>query len=214
MSGSKAIRRQSLRQRRSAVYGWRLALVTAFAAILGCSGETTSEKKPAAIILEATLTEHGIGGFRHSSLFVRLAENGNVEWDELEWDPAPKRGDPKVVDVYKNVQKVATISPERVAFIERWLGSLDLQGIEEKMGPFNGYIDSSYEIQVRMAKAVANPMVFSVSNPWCGEGETCFNSKPLPSNLSLILCEISQLRAEATHEPVENSCRGEREPRS
>ena len=127
---------------------------------------------------------------------------------------SPQTRRPKVVDVYKNVQKVATISSKRVAFIERWLGSLDLQGIEEKMGPFNGYIDSSYEIQVRMAKAVSNPMVFSVSNPWCGQGETCFNSKPLPSNLSLILCEISQLRAEATHEPVENSCRGEREPRS
>jgi hypothetical protein len=153
-------------------------------------------------------------GFRHSSLFVRLAENGNVEWDELEWDPAPKRVDPKVVDVYKNVRKVATISSDRVAFMNRWLGSLDLQGIQEKMGPYNGYIDSNYEIQVRMAKAVASPMVFSVSNPWCGEGETCFNSKPLPSNLSLILCEISRLRAEATHEPVENSCRGERERRS
>jgi hypothetical protein len=214
MSGSKAIRRQSLRQRKNAVYARRFALVTAVGALLGCSGKTTSEKKPAAIILEATLTEHGIGGFRHSWLFVRLAENGKVEWDELESDPAPKRVDPKIVDVYKNVQKVATISSDRVAVIERWLGSLDLQGIEEKMGPFNGYIDSSYEIQVRLAKAASHPMVFSVSNPWCGEGETCFNSKPLPSNLSLILCEISWLRAEATHEPVENSCRGEREPRS
>src|ERR1700746_805659 len=200
--------------RRNAVYPWKFVVAIAVVSILGCSGKITSEQKPPAIILEATLTEHGIGGFRHSSLFVRLAENGNVEWDELEWDPAPKRVDPKVVDVYKNVRKGATISSDRVAFMNRWLGSLDLQGIQEKMGPYNGYIDSNYEIQVRMAKAVASPMVFSVSNPWCGEGETCFNSKPLPSNLSLILCEISRLRAEATHEPVENSCRGERERRS
>jgi hypothetical protein len=166
------------------------------------------------MLLEATVTNHGIGGFRHSSLLVRLAGDGKVEWDELEWDPTPKGSDAKGVDVYRNIRKGTMISSDKVVFIERRLGSLDLQNLQDRMGPFNVCIDSSYEIQVRMAKAGSNPIVFSASNPWCGEGETCFDSKPLPSNLSLVLCEISSLRAEVTHEPVENSCRGEWEPGS
>ena len=183
MSRAKTIGAERLRQRTILFHLWMAVLVAISTTVLGCSTKTSTEHRPPAILLEATLTRHGIGGFRHSSLLVRLAEDGNVEWDDLEWDPTPKASDAKGVDVYRNIRNVTTIGSDKVVFIERRLGSLDLQNVQDRMGPYNAYIDSSYEIQVRMAKAASNSMVFSVSNPWCGEGETCFNSRPLPSNL-------------------------------
>jgi hypothetical protein len=169
------------------------------AVMLGCSRKTASQQQnQPAVLLQATLTNHGIGGFRHSSLLVRLTDDGKVEWDDLEWSPASTR-------------KMTIVGLETVASIERRLGPMDLTGIRDKMGPYNAYIDTSYDIGIRMRRASFEPIEFTVINPWCGESETCIDSKRMPQNLLSILCEIEDLRAEVAQKPKRGECDGRKD---
>jgi hypothetical protein len=152
------------------------------------------------IIIEAILTRYGIGGYRDSMLLARLRDDGKVEWDRYS---ATSGGHEYLLEASK-------LHPARVASIKRELGVTDLRDIQTKMGPYTRFIDTSYEISVRMAITPTEPLVFSVVNPWCNKSITCLQSKPLPRNVQSILCQVEVLRAEVAHEPIEDFCEAER----
>lgn len=144
-------------------------------------------QSPPAPLIEVNHTYSVIGG-QHSSLFVRLAQDGKVEWETWEF------GKP-------NEMHSKIVSPEVVAGILHRLGEIDVSGIQRKMGPYNVYVDTGHELLIRIRVATWS-REFSVSNPWPGH-----QIKPLPKDLKNILCEVSRLRSQVSGEPTQ-FCKG------
>jgi len=167
-----------------------------------CSKETSIPAKPPSptIVIEAIVTNHSIGDYRDSMLLARLTDDGKVEWDRFS---ATATG-------HEYLREVSKLDLQRVASIRRELGATDLQNIQAKMRPYNMFVDTSYEIFVRIPATLTGELKFSVINPWCNKSITCIPSKPLPRNLESILCQAELLRAEVAHEPTEDSCDAER----
>ena len=134
------------------------------------------------LLIEATQTIHGIGNYREQHLWVRLMKDGSLEWEE---SGSPFSGKP-------NQTHSSQISAKRVAAIEEDLNSTDWTGSRGRMGPYNGYVDSSVEIQVHLVTGTGDHQ-FVVINPWPYRA-----LKALPAKLKHTLCQLQIVRAQAS----------------
>ena len=140
------------------------------------------------VILEASSTMHGMGGYKEKHLVVRLGNDGKVEWQ------APRWGKPN--ELHSN-----TIAADRVLAIMERLGQVDPEMIQSKMGPFEIYTDTSIDLPITV-KTPKWGRQFLVINPWPGK----MTRKPLPKDLKIVICAISQLRAQMAGEPASTMC--------
>jgi hypothetical protein len=134
------------------------------------------------------IREYSWGGGGQSivekNLFVRLSQDGRVEWAE--------NG--------QNNLESARISPEQVSAVVSHLDAVDSKAISGRMGPYNVYKDTGVDLHIRILTSKWNRR-FSVENPWPG-----IPIKPLPKELTAVICEIDRLRAKVAEEPVESMC--------
>jgi hypothetical protein len=138
------------------------------------------------VVLEATNEIH-YAGTSYDELFVRLTNDGKVEWDER-------------VGYQKDLGRTTTIASEQVTSIQQALDATDKRGLREKMGPHYGNTDIWGELQLRVG--LPNGVFqFSVINPW-GERKI----KPLPKEVQSIICEASKLRSKVDKEPLDKIC--------
>lgn len=163
-------------------FRFTLCAVIAFLALLPARSQT-----PAAIVVEATDSIGGIGGYEQKRLLVRLTSDGSVEWETVQWQKP-------------NELHSAKIAPELAAAITRRLDEVDPEAIQPKMGPYNRYVDTSAELFIRINTPKWKRQ-FSVINPW-----PHWPLKPLPKELKIVICEVSRLRAQVAREPVEPMC--------
>jgi hypothetical protein len=152
-------------------------------------GSPQSGASTPAVVLEATGTRHGIGGYENKLLEVRLTDDGKVEWDEP-------------VGHHVSERKTSFVSAEVVSNIERTLEAVDRSLFHGKMGPYYLYTDTSYELQVRVA-ARPGDLTFLVINPW----PSVFFRKPMPPDVKIVVCEINKLRAQVTNTEVDQMCK-------
>ena len=141
------------------------------------------------VILEATSTMHGIGGYENKLLLVRLTDDGKVEWDKLVGSQVSER-------------ETSSVSAEVVSNIERALKNVDESLFRGKMGPYYVYVDTSIELQVRMT-ASSGQVTFLVTNPW----SPGIVRKPMPNDVKTVVCEISRLHAQVANTPVNQMCK-------
>lgn len=113
------------------------------AIVLSFSSHAQESGRRAKLLIEATQTMSGIGTYRTQHLWVRLMKDGSLEWEELVWGKA-------------NQIHSSQVSQNRVAAIEKDLDSTDWTKSRGKLGPYNVYMDSSVEIQIRVATATGN----------------------------------------------------------
>jgi hypothetical protein len=158
---------------------------------------TANQAEPAAsspqVVLEATNTTRGTGGYKAELLLVRLTDDGKVEWDNVGgWD--------KLEGQYTRERQISTVSAGVVSKIKRTLTTVDESRIRSKMGPYYIYTDTTAELQIRM---IAGPgsVTFTVLNPWQG-----YVQKPMPKDIKTVVCEISRLHAQVANTPVDEMC--------
>src|ERR1700721_3550317 len=166
----------------------RLALVGFLTLAVICCSKVDAPRRTAAnlkVLLDATDTVHGIGGYKNTRMLVRLTDDGRVEWDK--W-------------VNKGWQRnTSWISPAEVTSIKRRLETVDETKITSKMGPYNIYVDTSVELSIRMATRTGL-ISFSVIDPWSsnlprdalGEGRI----PPMPDAVESVVCEIDVLHGQ------------------
>jgi hypothetical protein len=165
-----------------------LLCVNSFSAI---ESGAQSQASPPMILLEATSTLHGIGGYQSQLLLVRLTDDGKVEWDKLVGPRATER-------------QTSSVSEERVSEIKRALGSIDESSLHGTMGPYHIYMDTSVELQIHMTVRKAE-VAFSVMNPW---PPTEFpGHKRMPKDVRVVVCEIDKLHAQVADIPVTAMCK-------
>jgi len=140
------------------------------------------------VVLEATNSIHGVGGHVSNRLLVRLTTDGKVEWESVEWQGP-------------NQLHSSRIPPEMVSALTERLNEVDLGGLQPKMGPYNGYVDTSVELFVHVATAKWNRQ-FSVINPWSGRRAI----QTVPRELKAVICEVDRLHVRVTGEQEEPMC--------
>jgi hypothetical protein len=145
---------------------------------------------PPAVVLEATSTMHGVGGYEEKSLLLRLTEDGKIEWDE--WI-APNRLERKTDSVGNDV----------VSKIQDTLNRVDRKTFRARMGPYYTYVDTSVELEIRM-NAKAGPLKFFLVNPWYGDPVP---RKAMPTDVRTVFCEVDSLYAEKTGVAVDRGCK-------
>ena len=154
---------------------------------------TAPAQTPASIIVEATSSIRGIGGYEVKRLLLRLTSDGSVRWETAEWQEP-------------NELHSTKIASELVAAIMQRLDEVDPKAIRAKMGPYTVYKDSGVELLIRIRTARWSRQ-FSVSNPWPGNP-----IEPLPKELKAVICEISRLQAQVAGEPLKPMCTDEPSP--
>src|SRR3984957_9367583 len=142
-----------------------------------------------AVVLEATNTTHGIGGHENKLLVVRLTDDGKVEWD-------------KPVGLHVSERQTSSVSAEVVSDIVRSLKAVDQSLFRGRLGPYYLYIDTSDELQVRVA-AGPRDLTFLVINPW----PSGIVQKTMPPDVKTVVCEISKLHAQVTNTAVDQMCK-------
>lgn len=147
------------------------------------------------VVLEATRTAHEIGGYQSKELFLRLTEDGKVEWDKLVGKNAWER-------------QTGSVSAKEVTEIERTLRSVNQNLFGGNMGPYFVYVDSSVELRVRMT-AKRRQLTFLLMNPWSPGGA----GKRMPKDVKTVVCEIDTLHAQVANEPVNEMCKATNPPR-
>lgn len=164
-----------------------------------CCSKVDAPRRRAAnpnVLLDATDSVHGIGGYINTRLLVRLTDDGRVEWDK--W-------------VNNGEQRNASwISLAEVTSIERRLETVDETKITSKMGPYNIYVDTSVELSIRMATRTGL-ISFSVIDPWSsnlprdalGKGRI----PPMPSDVESVVCEIDVLHGQISGDPIDRMCK-------
>ncbi len=127
----------------------------------------------------------GMGGAQ-KELFVRLKKDGTVEWETMEERGAKLHA--------------SKVDAQEVLAIEQRLDEIDQHAILPRMGAYNVYIDTSVELRIRIVTSKWNRR-FSVSNPWPG-----LPPKPLPQEVKVVLCEMSELRSQVANEAAVPLC--------
>lgn len=140
-------------------------------------------------VLEATSRTHGIGGYENKVLIVRLSDDGKVEWD-------------KPVGPGVSERQSSSVSAEVVSNIKRTLKAVDPSLFRGRLGPYYVYVDTSDELQVRMA-ARSGDLTFLVTNPW----PPGIAQKAMPQNVKTVVCEISKLHARVANTAVSRMCK-------
>jgi hypothetical protein len=145
------------------------------------------------VVLEATNTIHGIGGYQNTRLLVRLTDDGKLEWDK--W----------VGNAWES--QVGSLTTERVSAIKRSLDAIDGSRMHDKMGPYHIYTDTSVELRVRLTTS-QGLLAFTVMNPWSCETRSCLTGKPLPKDVKTVVCGINRVRAQVvSDEPIDPMCK-------
>jgi hypothetical protein len=157
-------------------------------ALLAALPSTAQTQPPASIVVEATNSIRGIGGYERKCLLVRLTSDGKVQWETTQWQKP-------------NELHSTKIAAELVSAMTQRLDEIDPEAIQPKMGPYNVYVDTSVELLVSITTSKWKRQ-FSVSNPWPGRRPI----KPLPKELKTVICEVSRLQAQVAEEPVEPLC--------
>jgi len=175
-----------------------LAIGVCFLLIAPANVVAQSNNSQPILILESVNTIHGIGG-KQVELFVRLKQDGTVEWDKPVWQ---KQGG------WTYSRKAASIPPDQVTAISKRLAVLNKDSFRTRMGPYNSYTDTSVELQMRILTS-AGSVAFLVINPWpCGLPSCSMGkSKPLPEDVKAGICEASKLRAQLSGDPVDPMCK-------
>jgi hypothetical protein len=173
-----------MRKARSPFYTMLVALYFFFAFLMHSLAQ--SRVPLPKVVLEATNEIHS-NGSSYDELFVRLANDGKVEWDARVGDQ-------------KDVRQTTTITSEEVTSIQQALDATDKRRLHEKMGPYYGNTDISGELRLRIGSP-NGVFQFSVFNPW-GERKI----KPLPKEVKSIVCEASTLRSKIAKEPLDKMC--------
>jgi hypothetical protein len=184
---------QSLMSRNLTYVFWILIWINAVCNTAG--GCPQSGVSAPAVVLEATNTKHGIGGYENKLLVVRLTDDGKVEWDEP-------------VGLHVSVRQTSSVSAEVLSNIVRTLKAVDQSLFRGRLGPYYVYIDSSDELQVRVA-AGPRDLTFLVINPW----PSVFVRKPMPPDVKTLVCEIDKLHAQVTNTAVDQMCKVTDTPR-
>jgi hypothetical protein len=175
-----------------------LAMVACFLLIAPAHVVAQSNNSQPILILESVNTIYGIGG-KQVELFVRLKQDGTVEWDEPVWQ---KQGG------WTYSRKAASIPPEQLTAIGKRLAVLNKDSFRIKMGPYNTYTDTSVELQMRILTS-AGSVAFLVVNPWPCELPSCSmgKSKPIPEDVKAAVCEANKLRVQLAGGPVDPMCK-------
>jgi hypothetical protein len=140
------------------------------------------------VVLEATLKHHGMGQ-EAECLFVRLTEDGKIEWDEWKAFPASER-------------HTGSVSANVVSEVQHTLNTVDQSLFRSPLGPYYVYIDTWDELQVRM-KTKTGPVEFQLMNPW----DSGMKQKPMPTDVRIVFCEIDTLEAKNANHPVDEACK-------
>jgi len=145
------------------------------------------------VVLEATNTIDGIGGYQNTSLLVRLTDDGKLTWDK--W----------VGNAWES--QVGSLTTEGISAIKRSLDAIDGSRMRDKMGPYHTYTDTSVELRVRLTTS-QGVFAFTVMNPWSCETPSCLTRKPLPKDVRTVVCAINRLRVEVVpDEPIDPMCK-------
>jgi len=158
------------------------------------ASDTQSRVPAPIVVLEATETVHGIGGYQDGQMLVRLTNDGKVEWDKWvgkAWE-----------------RQISSVTAERVSGIKRRLDAIDKSGVRAEMGPYYSYVDTSVELRIRITTSQGE-LSFSVMNPWSCDLPTCLSRKPLPTDVKTVVCEISALQAQVADTSVDQMCKAE-----
>jgi hypothetical protein len=156
---------------------------------ISLSGCAQKQTLPSAVVIEATSTQRAIKNYVDRRLWVRLRKDGTLEWEES-------------AQGKQNELHSTRISPSQLATVEQDIRSIDWSKVQGRMGPYNAYIDTSYELQIRVATSGVE-REFALLNPWPGIVE-----KPLPADLKELLCELDVLHARASGEGIHQICAG------
>jgi hypothetical protein len=159
----------------------------AIIAFLAPLRSTAQTQTPAPVIVEATSSMHGIGGYEQKQLLVRLTDDGKVQWETTQWQKP-------------NELHSTRIDPELVSAIRLRLDEIDPAAIQAKMGPYNRYVDTSVELFIRV-DTLKWKREFTVLNPW-----PHWPLKPRPKELKAVICDIDRLHAQVAEESVEPMC--------
>lgn len=175
-----------------------LIVVTMSLSLWACSRLPSVPPEPQ-VILEATSTDHGIGDYVDTKLWVRLKDDGNVEWEDEEWQ--------KELNAYTHKKLGKKIPVEDAIAIRQRLLMIDASQLQERMGPFAVYVDSSSELKVHFSTSKGT-MDITLVNPW---GSTKWKYKGAPiqqmtPSVKSIVCEVSRLRNRVSEQPLDEVC--------
>ena len=173
-----------MRNARAPVYSMLVALYFFFPFLMHSLAQ--SKVPIPRVVLEATNEIHW-PETSFDELFVRLTNDGKVEWDER-------------VGFQKPVRQTTTITSEQVTAIQQALNATDKRGLYEKMGPYYRNTDIWGELRLRVGSP-NGVFQFSVINPWGMQ-----KIKPLPKEVKSIVCEVSTLRSKIAKEPLDKMC--------
>ncbi len=138
------------------------------------------------MFVEATNVMKGIGGNANRQLWVRLTQDGRLEWEE------PGRGRPT---------HSSQLTPGQLQSLNELLKSIDWSRIHGEMGPYNVYIDSSVEVQIRIREnGIETSFLLSESLAARHQEEVS------PGNLKNLLCELDRLHSLAAGGSVDRMC--------
>jgi len=138
------------------------------------------------LFVEATNVMKGIGGNANRQLWVRLTQDGRLEWEE------PGRGRPT---------HSSQLTPGQLQSLNELLKSIDWSRIHGEMGPYNVYIDSSVEVQIRIREnGIETSFLLSESLAARHQEEVS------PGNLKNLLCELDRLHSLAAGGSVDRMC--------
>jgi hypothetical protein len=105
-----------------------LSILISANAIYATANQVQSAASSPQVVLEATNTTRGIGGYKNESLLVRLTDDGKVQWDKVEWDKLGRQ--------YARERQVSTVSAEMVSEIKHALITVDDSRVRSKMEPY------------------------------------------------------------------------------
>ena len=165
--------------------------------LLACSRRPSVPFEPQ-VILEATSTVHG-SEYVDVELWVRLKDNGSVEWEEREWQ--------ENLIVYTHKKFAKKIPVEDAIAIRQRLLMIDASQLQERMGPFASYVDTSVELKVHIPTPKGNVDIV-LDNPWqsLSKRYKAWVLKPMTPPVKSIVCEVSRLRNRLTPQPVDEIC--------
>ncbi|HEV3218584.1 MAG TPA: hypothetical protein VGZ48_02345 [Candidatus Acidoferrales bacterium] len=150
------------------------------------------------IVIEASWTNSGIGGYEKSALLVRVFSDKTIQYDKVGTANSLMAGT-------ANTLITVSMSDDQLSSLQQRLRAIDKSEIKERMGPYNQYVDTWQEFQIQLVSK-GSAFHFSVTNPWPCPGCTSRKLKPLPEEIRRILCESSKLRSLASHEPIDPNC--------
>jgi hypothetical protein len=154
------------------------------------ASDAQSQRSSPVVVLEATNTIHANNNYQKQWLFIRLTNDGNVEWDKA------------VGNAWE--RQTSIVSAERVAEIEQTLAAIDKNILHGKMGPYYIEEDASVELQIHMTVSQAE-VKFSVINPWLPSALP--RHKPMPKNVRAVVCEIDRLHSDVANISVNELCK-------